>query len=253
VLAAFVCASYAADRQGPTSGVLREVVRSYRSSPRYRLAGVRIPEIRVVDEPFSNALAKFNLLVRSQDTNAPSVRVACEPLNLVLPDVQPALADAIRRGAERFRANDAAWRTAISSNLARRVTYERRDVPALQVLQACCAAAELSFADDGRDIVIGNVYNLSWPPAIECRVLRLDERFFAETPDSVADLVAPRAFYDGPRDWVIPVPAANAVVVFHHPSQFGAIEASVERANRDVSVLIERIKARQGLPRGRTL
>ena len=222
---------------------LRETLAAFRLSPLYALSKVRLQNVNQADKTVVEVLEWLNRrIVDGGISNAPRVRIEVRPLELAIPPYPAALEPAITGQVARLRDADQAWRAAIASNSTRRVTVQGRNMTALDVLKTTCTQADLQYADDGRDVVIGNVYFLRWPPAIGCRVFTISEKLVKELGEKVKDIVAPPSFHDGRRDWMTLVPEQNALVVFHHPDMLDAFASSVEFANRNADELILRSK-----------
>lgn len=229
----------------PTAG---RVTAEFRASPIYRLSKIRMNELPQPDIAFTNAIEWLNRKVSALvPGNAPLVRVEVKPVDLVIPEHSPALAKAVAAQAAAIRATDEAWRAAIASNCARRVTVEGKGLSALDILKSCCSQADLQYTDDGRGIVVGNVYFLRWPPVIECRVFPLSEKLVKELGEGVKDVIAPPSFHDFRRDWLVVVPEQNAAVAFHHREMLEAMAGGVAFANENADELIARKKT-ENLP-----
>jgi hypothetical protein len=222
---------------------LRGFLAAFRASPLHTLGKIRLQNVKLVEKTPVEILEWLNRqIVDSTISNAPGVRIEVRPVDLTIPPYSAALEPAITGQIARIRKADVAWRATIASNSLLRLTIEGQSMTALDVLKTCCTQADLQYADSGRDIVVGNVYFLRWPPVLACRVFQLSEKLVKELGDSVKDVIAPAPFHDYSRDWMTLVPEQNALVVFHHPDMLDAFATSVEFANANADELIVRQK-----------
>lgn len=245
-LAAFVCLPIPASAQETRStpaATLAETVAAFRVSPLYRLSQIKPADLPVGEIPFRDLIDWLNAQTKaSAVSNAPGIRIEVRPLEIDVPPHAPAMEQAIASQVERLRAGDATWREEIASNAMRKVSLQGSGLSTLEILKEACRQADLQYADDGKSIIIGNVYFLRWPPAMACRILPVADRLMKEFGNDVKNIIAPPQFHDSRRDWITVLPEQNATVVFHHPDMLDAMARSMEFANRNADELIRRHK-----------
>jgi hypothetical protein len=225
------------------SSALNRDVAAFRASSLYPLTSIRLQNVNLKDKTAAEVFEWLNSeIIAGVASNKPRIRIEVRPIEITIPAHPPAVDSVITAQVAMLREADETWRAAIASNSARRVAIEGSNMTALEVLKTCCSQADLQYADDGSDIVIGNVYFLQWPPQIECRVFAVSEDLVRQLGENIKDIIAPAPFHDSRRDWITLVPEQNVLVIFHHQGMMAAIASSVEYANRNAGELISRSK-----------